>query len=285
MNFTDPAIISALSVGTSIVTTILIKPWIDHRFYQRKLNIEFQYEQRKKIKEVLAKYKVPLIKVCNEVNERYWNFQENYSKGWLNAEGNFDQSGYYFKSFVYRILAVFAWIKIIEGELIFLDTTIASKKDLELLKYFRLIKDVFTSVQLYKTFNYDQSSASDHIFRNQLEDMSEAFMQDGKVITSSEFNKNFSSILPAIKPFCAFLDNINPEINKLRWDRFHLFHIALIGFVNSYGYDFQQVDKNTILKINARLGKNGLLENFQEHINYFKLNGNKELILIMNTLR
>jgi len=286
MDFKDPAVLAALSAVTSIVTTLAIKPWIDNKFHKLKLDVEFKSEQRKKIKQVLAKYKVHLIKVCDEVNHRFWNFQENYSQNWHCVKNeDYDKPNYYFKSFVYRIMAVFAWIKIIEEELIYLDTTIASKEELNLLKYFRLFKEIFTSVQIFKGLPYNQSHAIDHFFRNKFEEMTELFIKDNKVIPFSEFNNNFHSLLPSIEPICAFLNGINPDEKRLRWDRFHLFHIVLIGFVNSYGYDFQQVDEETILKINTRIGKNKLLNNLQEHIAYYKLDKEKELMSVITTLR
>lgn len=285
MNFTDPVILAGISAITSIITTLLIKPWIDNKFHQSKLGIDFKAEQQKKIKEVLGKYKVHLIKVCDEVNHRYWNFTENYDKSEYKPNGEYLNSEYPFKSYIYRVLVVFAWIKIVEDDLIYLDTTIASKEELDLIKYFRLLRETITSTQIFKGFDPKYFQRDDHFSRYDLDEMIEVFVKDKNVIPYSEFKSNFSLILPVILPFCKFLDGINPQEDRLRWDRFQLFHFTLIGFLNSYGYDFQRISENVIKQNNKRVGKNKLLHNLQEHIEYFKLGNNKEILNVIRILK
>lgn len=285
MDFKDPTIIAALSAVTSIITTLIVKPWIDNKFHQLKLGIDFKAEQQKKIKEVLGKYKVHLIKVCDDVNHRYWNFTENYSKSTYKPDGDYLNSEYHFKSYIYRVLVVFAWIRIVEDELIYLDTTIASKEELNLIKYFRLLKETLTSTQIFKGFDQKFFHGDDHFSKYDLDEIVEVFIKDKKAMSYADYKTNFNSILPIIEPFCKFLDGINPKEDRLRWDRFQLFHFVLIGFLNSYGYDFQRIDEKIIKQNYSRVGKNKLLNNLLEHIEYFKLDNNKELLKVISILK
>lgn len=285
IDFTSPAVLAALSALTSIITTLLIKPWLDNKFHQLKLGIDFKAEQQKKIKEVLGKYKVHLIKVCDEVNHRYWNFTENYNKSGYKPNGDYLNSEYHFKSYIYRILVVFAWIKVVEDELIFLDTTIASKEEMNLIKYFRLLRETLTSTQIFKGFDPKYLNGGDHFSKYDLDEMVEGLIKEKKVIAYTEFKANFNQHLETVLPFCKFLDGINPKEDRLRWDRFQLFHFVLIGFLNSYGYDFQRIDDSVIQQNNVRVGKNKLLHNLQEHIEYFKLESNKELQKVLYVLK
>jgi len=128
-----PLFTAIISAGTSLLTVIITlstKNWIEKRFLIFRLRKEHEYTQRKEIKNVLAKYKVPFINSAEFLNHRLWNLSKNYSRKWHDVNGKYNYEGYYYQSTIYRILRHFAWIKIIQNKLIFLDTTIATNEDL-----------------------------------------------------------------------------------------------------------------------------------------------------------
>ena len=49
--------------------------------------------------------------------------------------------------------------------------------------------------------------------------------------------------------------------------------------------DFQRISENVIKQNNKRVGKNKLLHNLQEHIEYFKLGNNKEILNVIRILK
>ena len=131
----DEKIISAIiAASTSIVTVLIsfwIKPKIERKTHISKVEIEHEYEQRKKIKGVLSKYKIHIVNSADSLKGRLNNLSIHWSSKWHYVDGNFlNQEDYYFQSTIYRILSFYAWMKIIERNLIYLDTTIASDEDL-----------------------------------------------------------------------------------------------------------------------------------------------------------
>lgn len=143
MNIEDPKIIAALiSAFVSILTVLLalfLKAWFERHFLIFKLEAEHHYEQKKRVKEVIAKHKTQLLDSSETLNHRLWNFADNYKHNWHKIKDiNTLTNHYYLASFSYRILAFFAWVRKIESEMVYLDTTIASRKDLNLIKFLRI---------------------------------------------------------------------------------------------------------------------------------------------------
>ncbi len=150
-SFNEKIVLIGIPIIASIITTLIIKPIADKYLYDFKLESDYKAEQRRKIKDVLSKHKVHLLKSCESLNHRLWNFLNNHPKNWHDVNGDFSNvDKYYIQSFVYRILSVIAWVQIIEKDLIFLDTTISKKEDLMLIKYFRLIEQTFCDLKLYE---------------------------------------------------------------------------------------------------------------------------------------
>lgn len=158
ISLNDPKVIAAIiSASVSIITVILsfmFKSFFERHFYVFKLESEHQYEQRKKIKEILSRNKIHLLSASDSLRHRLWNLLENYPKNWHVVRNEMDfVDSYYLRSFVYRILCFFAWIRKLEREIVYLDTTVASKQDLELIKFLRLFPAILCDVQLFSGFN------------------------------------------------------------------------------------------------------------------------------------
>lgn len=100
------AIISAVASIIVAIATLTFRVFWERYFHIFKLEHEYRYQQRKRIKDKLAENKIRLINSCEELVYRLWNLSTNYSEGWQNS-----RNSYYFKSFVYRFLAVCAWVK------------------------------------------------------------------------------------------------------------------------------------------------------------------------------
>lgn len=292
MNNLDPNITTAIIAAiTSIFTIFIIKPFTDKRFHLFKLREEFKSEQRKKIKNVLAYHKSQLLKSCEVLNHRFWNFSSNYPKKWHCVNGDYQSESYYIHSFVFRILSVFARIKIIEDELIYFDTTISTKEDLILLKYFRLFQEVFCDLILFRGENYDDKYAKDHFFRNHFEKMNDFLIKSDEknqktIIDYSEFESKIakSSNTPVINLF-QFIDGISPSESRLRWHRLQLLHLSIMAFLNDFGYDFQYTEKDKLIQLKENLGDYKLIENYQLLIKRDKIENQKELMSIVKTVK
>ncbi|HDY68800.1 MAG TPA: hypothetical protein ENH85_13545 [Candidatus Scalindua sp.] len=276
-DFSDPKIIAGIIAAiTSVLTIIIVKPFIDKRFHRFKLHEDFKSEQQRKIKEVLSHNKVHLLKSCETLNHRLWNLI-HYQDGWPYLAKNYRTRHYYLDSFVYRIISVFAWIKIIEDDLIYFDTTISTKEDINMIKFFRLFQETFCELLVFKGKEYDSNYATDHFFKAEFEKIAFELIEEKKVISFSEFQKKMSTENKNIEQMHDYLNGISKVEERLRWDRLQLFHLALIAFLNAYGYDFQQTTTDKIRKLKDFGGGYNLLNNYIELLKRGKLENQKEL--------
>ncbi|MBI5539349.1 MAG: hypothetical protein HY951_04770 [Bacteroidia bacterium] len=284
-DYSPEAQAAIIAAFTAIITTLLsflTKSWIEKRIHLNKLENEHKYEQQKILKTLLAKNKMQLLNIAEQLNHRLWNFSENYKENWLNVNGKYDQ-GNYFKSFVYRFVTFFAYIRKIEGELIFIDSTFASKKDLEFIKFLRTFPQIFCDVKFFEGFKYDKSIARDHFFRNNFEKMVESFIRQDKVISYNDYNEELYLYNDSIAQICIFFDGMTPEEERYRWDLIQTFHLTLIGFLNSYGFDFQYTSTDKINHIIITPRKSKLLANYKNIMTRYKLDSNKEFKKILET--
>ncbi len=272
------ALIAFLTTIVTLSLSYLLKFLWERHFHVFKLEAEYKYEQRKKIKDILSKNKMQLLNCCESLNHRLWNFSDNHSKYWHKVNGDYcDSRAYYFNSFVYRLMAVFAWIRKIEEEMIYLDTTIASKEDMEFIKFLRVFPEIMYDIDLlFKGYDYDANYQTDHFFRNNLETMAGALFQGDSVCTFAQFENRLASYSEHLRPVCQYVDGISPTENRLRWDRLQVLHVATMVFLNSYGYDFQRTTADKLRTIIKKPRRSKLLANFADLLERNSLASQKE---------
>jgi hypothetical protein len=281
------AIVAAITSIATLLISSLFKAFYEKHFHLFKLEAEHRYEQRKKIKEILSKNKIQLLNCAESLNHRLWNFSENYKENWHKLDGGFKNISryYYFSSFVYRMVVFFSWIRKIEREMVYLDTTVSTKEDLDFIKYLRLLPQVFCDLYLFEGFDYDKNYASDHFFKNDFELMADCLIKENEICDFAKFEKSCSKHLPNLKSMCQFLDGISPDENRLRWDRLQVFHICLMAFINAFGYDFQYTSKDKIKRIVSSPRKSRLMNNFMGLLERDKINRQKEIKKIIKAIR
>ncbi|MDR1006912.1 MAG: hypothetical protein LBL74_08660 [Bacteroidales bacterium] len=274
--------VAVISVIVSVITffiTNYIKNYFEKRLLKSKLETEHRFNQQKQIKEVLAKNKVHLLTACEDFNHRMLNFASNYNKRWHYISNNdfTEPRNYYFHSFVYRFLAVFAWIKIIQNEMIFLDTTIASTKDLEFVKFIRVCPEILCDLDRIIGNKEDGRYAIDHFFRNDFNQYSDCIIIGNRIKTYSEYIDNLSNTQKELNNLYQWFSGISPNEKRNRWDRLHLFHLVITIFLNNYGYDFQITDKDKIRQIMTNPKKSEYLDDFFNLLKNYKLGKNAKV--------
>lgn len=276
---TDPRLIAIVTTIITLVFTSLIKKIFDKNFLVFKLDTEHKYEERKKVKDTLSKNKVHLLNACEQLNHRLLNLNENHNKKWHHVDGDYQSTGYYFISSIYRIAHVYAQIEIIEKNLIQLDTTIAPKEDLNFVKYLRVYRQVLSDLFLMKGIDgYDDSRETDHLMRGSVDSLARALIKDdGTICDADEFVEKKESYLPKLISICTFFDSISPEEERYRWDRLQTLHYLTLSFLNAYGYDFQVTDNKKFRKIMDHPRKNRILKNYVELLKRAKLGKQKEI--------
>jgi hypothetical protein len=272
--------VALISAGVSVLTFLItnwLKNYFENKLLQRNLETEHTFDQRKKIKEVLAKYKVHLLTACEDLNHRCWNFANTHHENWIDIKGDYKKEHYYFHSFAYRILVVFAWIKKIQKEMIYLDTTIASKEDLEFIKFLRIFPQIFCDLTFLEGKEADGNYAVDHFFRNNFELLPDSIITDTGVKSYSKFIEELPTNQIELAQLYKFLDGVSPTENRKRWDRLHLLNLTLIIFLNNYGYDFQQTNETKLKQALTKPKTSAFLKNYFVFLTEYHLNENKEI--------
>lgn len=266
-------IITALiAAGTSLATVIVFKPLVDKHLLVFQLKQNHIAEQSRKVKEHIALHKGRLLKTGELLNSRLKNFAKNHHEPWLTLNGDYNSNSHYIDTTVYRFLAFFAEIKLIEKDLIYLDTTISQKNDLRMLKYFRLFHEIMCDVDLFKGYEYDKNFPKDHFFTTPFYSLSNNIINNNKVIDLDVYLDRKKEILLKIPLLYKFFDGISPTEERLRCERLKVFHLILIAFLNEYGYDYQKTDKEKLIYLKNRFGDFKLLNNLRHLVTKFKLN-------------
>ncbi|MFQ2006729.1 hypothetical protein ACK34G_15620 [Aeromonas veronii] len=282
----DPKLIAAVVSGTVTIFIFLLKgltkPLWDKHFHHFKIRIEHKYEQKKKIKEAISKYKVPLIDSAESLNHRLWNFSINCSKDWLSFKPKEKiNDKYYLQSFCYRYLVFFAWCRKIEKELVYLDGTLSDKDDLYFVKYLKTMQNVFCDVSIFDGRNYDSEHAVDHFFKDQLLAMADSLITEKGVISFSEFQ---SWNINKYKNVCDYFSTISKDKNCNKWFVLHGFHFVLMAFLSRYGYDYQKTSKLKLEELRAKTPKNLIANNLLQLIKDARLGGCNHINTAMNVL-
>lgn len=95
-------IISSLTSIAIFLLGWLIKVIYERNSLNYKLKKEYQFEQKKKLKEEIAKNKMHLLNSAEELNHRLWNFSQHVDENWhkVSKQDWFETEQYYINSFV-----------------------------------------------------------------------------------------------------------------------------------------------------------------------------------------
>ncbi|SFN85367.1 hypothetical protein [Salegentibacter flavus] len=247
-----------ISSLTSIV--IFFLGWLFRVIYERtslnyRLKKEFQFEQKKKLKEEIAKNKTHLLNSIEELNHRLWNFSQHVDKNWHKIEDPqwHENDQYYLKSFIYRYLKFLYWTLKTEKDTISVDTTIADNSDILFLKYVKTFKDIFTDADLLEELNYDRSKNTNHFFKNDLVGYSKYVLNpNGRVLDFDEFqsviNRKHTEFKEVVNYFSNIENNKNDKNDK-NLNILRCFHLISIQFLNTFGHDYQKTKISKIYRI------------------------------------
>lgn len=277
--------VAFISICVSVIT-FLISNWLkthfENKLLQRNLETEHKFNQQKKIKEKISKYKVHLLSACEDVNNRFWNLSKNHYKNWIKINGDYGKEGYYFHSTVYKILSLYAWIGKIKKEMIYLDTTIASTEDLEFIKFLRFFPNIMCDLTFIVGKDVDGELAIDHFFRANFELFPDFISDKDGPKSYNDYKLNIVKLQKELHDIYIYVDGVSPNENRMRWDRLHLLNLTTIIFLNNYGYDFQQTDDRKLEEILTKPKFSKYTENFFNFLKEYKLDNNKEVKRLEN---
>lgn len=279
------AIISAVISIITVFLSFLLKSTFESYFHVFKLDKNHEYEQRKKIREVISRNKIRIIDSAESLNHRMWNFHKNHDKNWhAYKESKFPNEQYYLTSFVYRVLVFFAWCRVIEKEMVYIDSTLATDKDLYFVKFIKIFPQLLTDGILHKNITQNYKHDKDLFFKNDFLSMVEQMTDSQEIISYEKFKYKIQNEEIDVNKMVMFLSSMSPEKEKLRWDRLQSMHYVLLMFINTYGYDFQYTELSQIEELKNKQHKNPMLINLKLILEKYKLLENKEVLAIINKI-
>ncbi|ENP8455623.1 hypothetical protein ACEI25_002265 [Photobacterium damselae] len=283
-------IVPALVSLVATVVTLFLKSIAESKTHERKLSMDHKLSEKKKIKESISKHKTPVLNAFEELNHRLWNLGKTHQEEWHKLNGVYLQDDkYYFHSFVYRLSAVICWADKVDRDMVFLDTTISDKEDLDFLKFCKFVNIFLCQTSTYKGLDYNESQPVDHFYRHLLvKEANNLLNGEGRVISYSVFESDLSSKVKSMKGICQFIDSVSPTEERYRWGKLYCLQLLIVCFMNSYGYDFQKTTDNQIKEIIAvlKLHRHGdsMLQEFKEALKKQKLDTNDEISKLINVI-
>jgi hypothetical protein len=227
-----------------------------------KAEIAYEYEQRKKLRELIGRYHGRLLNAAVSMNHRVWNLYGNQDKGWLDVNGKYsDPDWYYFRSSVYRFLNVCAVVRQLEAEAVLLDVRVAKKEDFTFLNYAAAFHWVMTDVALTDGLPYDNFDQKDHFFSDRIREYCDCCLSEGSFISLEAFGQLLDQGAPRIKPVLRYFDGLNRSEARLRWDRLVAFHLLVLSFINSFGYSRQYSTEEHFLEAARQVKNPRVLDN------------------------
>ena len=285
------AIIAALAaLATSwipVVHSLLgtpLKYWLEKKALRSKLETEYEYAQRKNLRELIGKYQGRMLEAAETLNHRLWNLYENHSRGWLDAGGDYQNPGhYYLHSSVYRFLNFHSLARKFETEAILIDPRIAESADLDFVKFVKAFHWVISDVALFDKLNYDSENQSDHFFRDHLREICDSCFSGNEFLKHEELrsilltNPNFNSVY-------KFFDGLKMDETRLRWDRLVAVHLLLLAFINNFGYEMQKSTLRQFQVVTSKVKNRIVLENLNEWLPKLGLAENGPAKLVMSAI-
>ncbi len=245
----------------SAIVSAAVSYFFKRRETRYTAEVAYEYEQRKKLRELIGRYHGRLLNAANSMNYRHWNMYANHKQGWLKVGGKYSKAAYYFRSSVYRFLNVCALVRQLEAEALLLDARIAQKEDFVFLNYTAALHWVMTDVALTDGLPYDSFHQTDHFFSDQFRQYCDACLYDGSFISLEKFSKLLDSKSIAVDPVLHYFDGINSSEARLRWDRLVAFHLLLMAFINSFGYKRQRSTQEHFVDAAKQIKNLRVLEN------------------------
>jgi hypothetical protein len=245
---TAAVVAAAVSVGT----TLLTKLWLDRRAHRQARQVDYEFEQRKALQTLIGRHHGRLLDAATSWHYRMSNIYANAERGWLSVEGDYKRPGYYFRSTVFRFLALEAQAHAFEREQIFIDARVVESHDLDFVKFVKALHWVLSDAALFAGLEYDAYMSDDHIFSDRVRALAEAFLQEDGTVPSFRTFESYlrsdetQSRMDELAPAFEFLDGASASEPRLRWDRLVCLHLLAIAFTRCFGYEWVKPSQGDI---------------------------------------
>jgi hypothetical protein len=249
---------------------------VDRSLQRSKVEIEYEHEQRKAIREKIGAYHGRLLEAALNLHYRLVNLATNVERGWLDTGGNYQEplgSRHYFRTTAYRFVLLAGLANKFERDAIFIDARFAEGTDESFLFYAKAFRWVMTDAALFKGLEYDDSTSTDHFFTDHLRHMCSVAWTEGQELDFAEFEQLLVSG-DELTEVLSFFDGMRP--GDLRWDRLVALQLLLMAFINTFGYAFQESDDDWFRKVAGQIQQAAVARNLLAWLPKLGLAGDPE---------
>jgi hypothetical protein len=276
--WSNPTVVAVLSAATAFLTTILSTPvryFLDKRALQHKLRTEYEYEQRRELRELIGRYHGRLVDAADSWHNRMENIYKHESEGQLDVNGAYEQPNYYFNTTVYRFLALGSLARAFEGESFFIDARIAEKNDLDFVRFVKAFRWLMTDLGLIEGLEYEPWLARDHFLTDRFRVVCDSCVVEGNLISLTELEQRAGKDA-GLEPALEFFDGLRADEDRLRWDRLVALHLAVMAFLNLVGYDVQRSSDEDFARVADQFRNPEVRRNLAEAVERLGLTANNE---------
>jgi hypothetical protein len=276
--WSNPTVVAGISAVIAFLTTILSTPvryYLDKRALVYKLRTEYEYEQRKELRQLIGHYHGRLVDAADAWHNRMKNLYKHESEHPLDAHGNYEHPDYYFSTTVHRFLALTSLARRFEAEAFFIDARIAEKNDLDFVRFVKAFRWLLTDLGLIEGLEYDAWQARDHFLTDRFRVICDACIPDGTLLTLTQFEERALTD-PVLEPALQFFDGLRADEPRLRWDRLVALHLFVMAFLNVVGYEMQRSSGADLAGVVSQIRHPQIRVNLLGAIETLGLAGNQE---------
>lgn len=276
------ATVSLLTAILALIFTPMLRHVFDNASVRHRLGAEYEYEQRKKLRNLIGKFRGRMLEAAEVLNHRMFNLYANEQDRWLDVDGDYVADNYYFRSMVSRFLGFCCLYREFQSRALYVDSRIAEQSDLDFVKYAKAFEWVVTDVALFDGLPYDRSQPTDHFFRDDLRSTCDCCIAIGAPIGPEDFEKLAAE--GRIDSVLRFFDGLSSGESRLRWDRMVAFHILLMAFINEFGYDMQRSTQEQFASVRTMFNHSEIPANLRTWLPALGFERQKEARLLSRVL-
>jgi hypothetical protein len=277
-------VVTAIVAAVAVVVATPLQYVFSRRALEHKLQSEYEYEQRKELRQLIGRYHGRLVEAADAWRNRMNNLYDHQASGHMAVHGSFTEPDYYFGTSVYRFMTLAALARRFEAEAFYLDARIADRADLDILKYAKAFRWIMTDLALVQSLEYDAWGAPDHFLNDRYRGLCDAFAPGDGLPSLAEFEAR-SGHEPQLEPVLCFFDGLQADEDRLRWDRLVAHHLLVSGFLNLAGYDMQHSDDEYLAKVVGQFRQPRIAANLVAAIDKLGLGGEANAARIQSALR
>ncbi len=237
----------------AMLARVPVESWL----LRRSAQAQYEWNAYQKLAETIGGPKGQILDAAFELHRRIKNLEGHMRtndagsqvKSWLEKP-----SGYYYRTFVYRLARLAAWIEVLRRQLPSVDVSLPNaRQQWFFIRHLYFVRETYISTLLFQDLDYDDSREHAHIFAGSWHNIADSLIKrddDGQltVMWESEFDKKFDE-------WKSFRDNFKSLIDLLgrldivkgddrswcfRWARVKAIHYSCALLLMHFGSHMQR---------------------------------------------